>query len=71
MSRCAGSNLLTGPCPWEAVTTVIAGCRHEHVQVHDVCTEHEGWLTNPDATSMCRPCYDMDGHLCELTVRRK
>lgn len=56
-------------CDGEAVIAVLVGCVHEHVGIRSACRFHVEGLAH--GRQDCRPCFDADGHACEMHLLRE
>ena len=59
---------LFGECEQEAVSTIVGGCRHEHVKERPICAHHLAGALDPETYAGCRECLE-DGHDCRVTFR--
>lgn len=70
LKRCTSRRTPFGdPCDQEAVITVLIGCVHEHLKEVSLCQQSVESLAH--GTSACIACFEVDGHVCEMSLLRE
>jgi hypothetical protein len=69
MTPLCEAQTIFGRCWDDAAHQIQGGCRHEHIRIRALCSNHAKDILGSDAAAACLVCYELDGHHCPVTAR--